>query len=184
MGNLWSVVKPGVWGDGQRVSGYIYRIQGASGKTYIGSTTEKDLNRRLRVHEASFRLWQRRRGGYCSVFEILEGGDYDIKLLETVKSGDRKALRVREGYYYCIFGDSVVNLRNPYRQPWDHKRQRAKAMRGHYARNSGLINERNKERNSQRVKCEVCGVWISRGYRASHERTNKHFNNTLLKQMT
>lgn len=180
MGNLWSASLAAVWGDSDKVSGYIYRVKGVSGKIYIGSTTEEDLNRRLRVHEAAFRSWKRGKSGYCSVFEILEEGGYDIELLETVKSDDKKAVRTREGYYYRLFGDTVVNMRAPHRHPWECKRQRAKAMRGHYARNRDLINGRNRNRNSEKVKCDICDCWISRGYKANHERTWKHQDNLIL----
>lgn len=180
MGQYWSSRLTGVWGDGDQVAGYIYKVQSATGRVYVGSTGCKDLNRRLRVHEAAWRSWQAGRSAYCSAFEVLEDGGCEIELLEVVKSNDRSVVRQREAYYFQLFGDKVVNLRNPYRQKWQKKKQHRDCMRRYQQKYVGKTQERVRESNSVRVKCDVCNVWVSRGYRSQHERTNKHFNNVLL----
>lgn len=173
MGLSWSL--PQVWGTSESVAGVIYQVRGG-GKVYVGSTVERDLQRRLRVHEASLRAWKKGKGGYCSVFEVLKEGQYEIVLLEEVRSSDRHDLRQREGYYFKLFGDAVVNLRNPYRHQWDKKRQHRNAMRN-YQRRTPRLKAKVKARNRERVRCEACNVWVSVGYRSQHERTYKHLQN-------
>lgn len=176
MGQYWSSRLAGVWGSGEKVVGYVYKVQGASGRVYIGSTTSENLERRLRVHECHWRAWLAGKSGYCSIYEILEEDEYSIERLETVKSSETSAVKVREKYYFDLFGAAVVNMRNPYRQQWEKKKQIRNAMRTYQRKERVKIRERVAKSNSTRVKCDTCNIWISRGYRSQHERTLKHLS--------
>lgn len=183
MGAYWSSRLASTFGDGDKVEAVIYRVQcNITDKVYIGSTTCINLQRRLRQHEGHFRAWQQNKSAWYSVFEVLEGDDYFIEKLEDVKSLDREVVRTRERYYLDLFRQLAVNRRNPHRKKWEIKHQHASAMRSYYHKNKDRINDRNKASNSERARCDACKIWISKGGKARHERTNKHITNVLLNE--
>ena len=82
-------------------SGKLYKIVSIStDKVYIGSTV-KTLDERLDRHETDYEKWFN--SGfckhYCSSFEILKYGNYQIELLEEYLYSNYSELLKREGYY-------------------------------------------------------------------------------------
>ena len=80
--------------------GKIYRIVcNITGKTYIGSTCKRLLSERLTGHKKQYRDWLNGKSNYTSSFDILEGGNFYIELLELVPCNSKDELLTRERYH-------------------------------------------------------------------------------------
>jgi hypothetical protein len=86
--------------------GKVYRVVptagGEPGDTYIGSTAEKHLSRRMTGHRRNYKQWLEGKRNYTTVYSIFEKYGVDnceIVLLETVKSNTLDVLRSRERHY-------------------------------------------------------------------------------------
>jgi len=80
--------------------GKIYQIIClTTGQKYIGSTTEPTLARRLTGHVRNYKCWKKGKGSNTSSYSILEGGNYQIELLETCPCNSKDELNAREGHY-------------------------------------------------------------------------------------
>jgi hypothetical protein len=81
--------------------GKIYRLVcNTTGLVYVGSTCEKTLAKRLQGHKNNYN--QHLKGNNrasCSAFKILEGGDYDIILIESIPCASKDELHRRERFY-------------------------------------------------------------------------------------
>ena len=125
--------------------GKIYKICcNKTGKIYIGSTTEPILARRLSGHVSQFKLWKN--GKKCSItsFQILEGNDYYIELLENVCCNSKDELLIKERFYIknteCINKNKNLNMTEE-----DQKQQKKE----YYENNKDKIKEWNKEYNKE-----------------------------------
>lgn len=80
-------------------NGKIYKI--TSGElTYIGSTCEPTLARRLSEHVSCYRRWKEgkiKRG--TTAFSLIETGQYEITLIELCPCGSRDELRAKERFH-------------------------------------------------------------------------------------
>ena len=92
------------------MDGKIYKIVSPStDKIYIGSTV-LPLSERLENHELIFQEWFSSEfvSSYCTSFEILKYGDYEIELIEKYPCDTYKELCKREGehqiknYINCV----------------------------------------------------------------------------------
>lgn len=88
--------------------GKIYKIT-AGDLTYIGSTCEPTLAKRLAKHTTDFKLWKNGGRRYISSFSLIELGQYEITLLELCPCGSKDELRGRERFY--IETNDCVNQR-------------------------------------------------------------------------
>ena len=80
--------------------GKIYKIVcNITGKIYIGSTCEPTLARRLANHVQCYKCWKNGIKKYITSFEIIEGNDYYIELLELVPCNINEELLARERYF-------------------------------------------------------------------------------------
>ena len=76
--------------------GKIYAIKcRKTGRTYIGSTCEPTLAKRLAQHVSDFKNWNEEKGRATS-FDIIKDGDYYIVLLESYPCNSRDELRMCE----------------------------------------------------------------------------------------
>jgi hypothetical protein len=77
-----------------------------TGLFYVGSTTEKTLSHRLGKHRSGYKSWIKEKTNYVSSYQILEGDDYDIVLLESCPCSSKDELHKKERYYietlYCV----------------------------------------------------------------------------------
>ena len=90
--------------------GKIYKLQCLNtGKIYYGSTT---LNLRLRLaqHKYHYKLHKQNKFHYCSSYEIIEGGNYKIYLVEDYKCLEAYQLKQIEQIYINKY--DCINLRN------------------------------------------------------------------------
>jgi hypothetical protein len=110
--------------------GKIYKIVDLStNECYIGSTTQKALALRLAGHVRDFNAYKDGRCGYISSFKVLEGGNYDIQLIENFPCENRDELHSREGYFIKTM--DCVN-----------KRVAGRTMKQYYADNADRIRKR------------------------------------------
>lgn len=78
--------------------GKIYKITSGD-LTYIGSTTEPTLARRLADHKSSYKKHKEGKRGGCSSFSLIETGQYEITLVELYPCGSKDELTARERFY-------------------------------------------------------------------------------------
>ena len=124
----------------------IYKIVcNTTGLQYIGSTCEPTLARRLVKHRSNYNDYKAGKRTYTTSFKILENGNYDIVLLETVKCNSKDELHLRERYY--IENNECVNK---------------------------CIPTRSKEEYYQIYKLCECGSNVSLNHRNRHLKTKKH----------
>jgi hypothetical protein len=93
-------------------SGKIYKIvSDSTDKIYIGSTV-KTLEERLEGHENQYEKWfytNLKSKLYCTSFEILKYGNYQIVLLEDYPCCCTRELLKREGIYQIKEFNKCVN---------------------------------------------------------------------------
>ena len=88
--------------------GKIYKI--TSGElTYIGSTCEPTLARRLATHVGHYKQWKNGTFNKITSFQVFETGNYEISLLELYPCNSKDELTARERFY--IETDECVNKR-------------------------------------------------------------------------
>jgi hypothetical protein len=99
--------------------GRIYKIiSDSTDKIYIGST-KKTLEERLYSHEECYQTWFNSdfKSHYCSSFEILKYGDYQIILLEEINCTGYQELLKLEGLYQINNYNSCVNIKISSKKP-------------------------------------------------------------------
>lgn len=177
-------------------------------KSYYGHTKLPTVGERLVSHVGHrTAYYERGEGLFCSSFDIISAGAYDIRLLETVDTQDSEVARMREQYHLDMNRDRAVNKRNAYRSPEDKKEQMRESVRRYRKKNPEKVKEQNRlyyqknpekkkdyqrmyrtkysdeirERvrlsNAVRINCEVCDTHIAKGDKARHERSTKHLDN-------
>lgn len=83
-----------------------------TGRTYVGSTTDKHLRSRLGDHNTAWRRFNRgQRKNDCSSTEIIATGNFSIFLLENYPCNTFKELLEREAYWIQQYAHSCVNRR-------------------------------------------------------------------------
>lgn len=93
--------------------GIVYMIKSKNTKmVYIGSTMN-DLGRRLDGHKCSYYKYDKFRSGYCSSYEVMKYGDYEIVEIYRYKCVDKKELEVKESEVIMGYGDLCVNVKDP-----------------------------------------------------------------------
>ena len=95
--------------------GKIYKIEcNITGNVYIGSTIEPTLARRLAKHRSDYNLYKQGNiTKYITSVKILEGGDYNIYLIENYPCLSKDELHAREGHYIKEFkvAGGCVNIK-------------------------------------------------------------------------
>lgn len=165
----------------------IYKITScANGRCYIGSTNVT-LAERLRAHETATRA-----GTNTTLSrKIIEGGDYEILLLEECSDAERKE---REKFHILRNKRICVNRNTPWTEDddgWSRKEKNAKTgivaqtreeYKAQYDKlntqrrreyNKSYYNE-NKEKFFVKHECEVCGGSYTFYGRKTHYGTKKH----------
>lgn len=87
------------------MSVYAVRCQ-ETDRVYIGSTT-LSLEDKLKQHEKGFRAYKRGTCPFLAVFEILEGGQYSIELVEDCPGASLMELQAREGFHQKLASNRV-----------------------------------------------------------------------------
>ena len=98
--------------------GKIYKIVcNTTGLVYVGSTCEQRLSQRLTKHVATYKQHLKNKHSYCSSYDIIEKGNYEIILLENCPCNNSEELRMRERFYKENI--NCINLKNPCRTKED-----------------------------------------------------------------
>lgn len=111
-------------------NGKIYKIT-AGDLTYIGSTCEPTLARRLTGHVRGYKMWKKEKATFTSSFPLIETGQYEITLIELFPCGSKDELHARERFH--IESTVCVNKNIP-----------SRTMKEWYQANVETIHERNK----------------------------------------
>lgn len=74
--------------------GKIYEVV-ANGFTYIGSTCEPTLARRL-AHKGNYKSWMRGKYHYVTIFRVLYEDDPEIIIIESVPFNSKDELKATE----------------------------------------------------------------------------------------
>jgi hypothetical protein len=125
--------------------GKVYKITSGD-KTYIGSTCEPTLARRLANHISECKRWKEGKRRLTTSYPLIESGDYQITLIELCPCGSKDELTARERYW--IENTDCVNKFIPGRTPDEYreatKEQTAERMKTYYVDNKEKIDEKNK----------------------------------------
>jgi len=136
--------------------GKIYKITSGD-LTYIGSTTEPTLARRLADHTSKYNRWKKGilKNGYTS-YQLIEKGQCEITLLELCPCGSKDELRARERFYIettdCvnknISGRTLAESCKAYREA---NLDKCKAIdKAYWDENKDKINERRRQSRKNR----------------------------------
>jgi len=146
--------------------GKIYQIVClTTGQKYIGSTTQATLALRLAGHVRDYRRWKKGKFDNVSSFTILEGGNYQIELLETCPCNSKDELNAREGHYIrtleCVNKNIAGRTRKETQKAWyeshkteiqaydeAHKTERKAYMKAYYEKNKLLKTNNIEEKSS------------------------------------
>ena len=79
-------------------NGKIYKITSGD-LTYIGSTCEPTLARRLAGHVSGYKRFQNGKGYNVTSFQLIETGQYEITLVELYPCGSKDELHARERFH-------------------------------------------------------------------------------------
>jgi hypothetical protein len=147
--------------------GKIYKIVcNITNKIYIGSTCEPTLARRLAKHVSNFKDWKKdSKNSYISSFQIIEGGDYYIELLEICSCTIKEELLARERFY--IKNNDCVNKLKNLNMTEEDKKENSKE---YYKNNKDKINIIHKEYYDNN-KCKI--LEQCKEYRETHKEQKK-----------
>jgi len=98
-------------------SGKVYALKcNKTNKVYIGSTCTELFNR-LNAHKANYKKYLLTKQNYITAYEILQGENYKIELLESYPCNTHNELLLREKYYVQLFrkDGSCINKNIPSR---------------------------------------------------------------------
>jgi hypothetical protein len=153
--------------------GKIYKIVcNITGKIYIGSTCKKLLSQRLAGHNSEFKRWKNGKIHKTTSFEILEGGDYYIELIELVSCNSKDELLIKEKFHIknndCINKCKNLNrteedLKEYYKEYREQNKNKIKEyreqnkdkMKEYYKNNKEKLLETQKEyteKNKEKIK--------------------------------
>ena len=134
--------------------GKIYKITSGD-LTYIGSTCEPNLARRLAEHVCAFKRWKAGtlKTNY-SVFPLIETSQYEITLVELCPCNSKDELTARERFY--IETNECVNKKIPARtkQEWREDTREENKMKQQIYRdtNRDIINKRRREQRARKSR--------------------------------
>jgi hypothetical protein len=180
--------------------GKIYKITSGD-LTYIGSTCEPTLAKRLAKHIACFKQWKKGNSHDVTSYRLIETGLYEITLVELCPCGSKDELTARERFHIentvCV--NKVIPGRTKKEYIIDTKEYKSEYDKSYRIDNIEIIKEKKKayqeankeviakKRNAnyqtnkdiileqQKIKftCE-CGSICRIAGKAEHERSKKH----------
>ena len=152
--------------------GKIYKLQCLNtGKVYYGSTT-LNLSLRMAQHKYHYKLHKQNKFHYCSSYEIIEGGNYKIELVEDYKCLEPYQLKQIEQIYINKY--DCVNLRNSKRTR-EHDRIYARKFyntekgrqykKQYYQKNKDKLKKYNLDRYRKRKSLNTTSILRCKNYK-------------------
>ena len=170
-------------------NGKIYKIVcNITGLIYIGSTCKK-LCQRISQHRTAYKRYLKDNKHYITSFKIIEGGNYEIILIETFPCENKEELHKRERYFIDTLecANKVIPTRtekeyNKYYKE-THKLEILEKERKNKAYRNAITKsyyERSKLKPINKLCCN-CGGQYTHRTKARHFKTQKHikFLNSL-----
>ena len=142
----------------------IYKIVcNVTGLVYVGATTKQYLSQRLAAHVACYNHFKKGNvSRYMTSAKILEGGNYDIHLLELCPCGSIDEQKIRERYYIelleCV--NKVIPGRTSNEYYNDFKEKYNATHKSYY--------DTNKEMLLKTINCECGGKYC-------YQKIRRHF---------
>jgi len=167
--------------------GKIYKLYSKEQNiTYIGSTAQYYLSRRLDNHKSTYKCYLNHKSNYVTSFKILECEDYKIELLEDYPCANKKQLKDRERWY--IENNECVNKNIPSRTQAEWRQDNREYIKDYNKEykevNIDKIKARGNEyytNNIDKIKARVnqvivcqCGCEVIRGNLSRHKKNKKH----------
>ena len=129
-----------------------------TGRQYIGSTSQAYLSSRLKGRESTYKKWiQSGRGNFMTSFDILDGGNYKIQLVEVYPCTTKYELHQRKRYW--VLNTICVNKVMPNRTPKEYYHDNLNGLleykRNYYKNNRELIKNIRKvyyQQNKDKIK--------------------------------
>lgn len=162
--------------------GKIYKITSGD-LTYIGSTCEPTLAKRLAKHVTNYKVFQTGKGGsHVSSYQLIETGVYTITLIEIFPCGSKDELTARERFH--IENTTCVNRNVPNRKMKEWRLVNQDIIKEQnkiwYETNKDKVaeyREKNKETRykqaNKKVTCD-CGLIYNHSNKIRHELSKKH----------
>lgn len=150
--------------------GRIYEVVcNKTGQRYIGKTI-LSLKARLSRHKSEYNMWIKRGsiGKKCTIYPIIEGGDYCINELELVDKETN--IYHREGHFQQILECVNKNINTGYSNN-DNREYNL----SYYEKNKKSICAKHREYYSKKSTCPHCGKELNRNFLRKH-RQNIHSN--------
>jgi len=149
--------------DEKYQNGKIYKIIcNLTGETYYGSTTQ-ELNNRMNQHKNKKK--------YCRSKQIINRGNYYYEFIEDYSCNNRKELETRERWY--IENNECINKSIPtrtYKEYYENNKEKLlEKQKIWYEDNKEII----REKQNEKITCDICGGSISRSHLKRHQRTKK-----------
>ena len=160
--------------------GKIYAIKcRKTGRTYIGSTCEPTLAKRLAKHVKDFKLWEEGKN-YMTSFEIIKDGEYYIILLELCPCNSRDELRMCEQKHI----DSCECLNKV--KAFQSKEERLEYIKQHYQQHRVQIAEKRKQNRDElnakareRIYCPNCQKEMNFSSLSAHKKICPQLKNEI-----
>lgn len=141
------------------IKGKIYAVVcNITGKQYVGSTEMENYEDRLIVHHTHHLRWKKGKAQYTAVFDILDGGDYKIVLLQNYECNTNEELRIQEQWWMDNIEGGCINKNRAYTSV-----EQQEAMR----------KIKTKEWQDKIIICQ-CGKEVRQGYYKAHISATSH----------
>jgi len=139
-------------------NGKIYKIVcNVTGKCYIGSTVVPTLAQRMWNHRSTYKKWKNDGDNHnlkpCKSVEVLDGGDYNIILVENYPCNSKDELLMRERFH--IENTNCVNSCCPIRtedERIEQKKQYTELYKPYKVLYDKAYNLEHKEKKNQQSK--------------------------------
>lgn len=140
----------------------IYKLEcNITHEVYYGSTTES-LSNRLLKHKSK---------RDCSAIDIIDRGNFNMKVIEEYPCSTKRELETRERWWIennvCINKNIPTRTKAEHRQ--DNREQIIQYNKDYWEQNK----KRRQEISSRKIKCE-CGGNYTHEHKQVHCRTKKH----------
>ena len=185
------------------MKGFIYKItDNTNDNVYYGSTIEK-VSSRLAKHRYKYKLYKNGLSHFVTSYLILENNNYKYECIEELEIETIEEMLLREKWYIqnnkCVNSVSPIETKEEYKERHriadkkyynENKEVFAEKAKIYREENKELISEQKRlnwkqnvnseyriklrEKNAEKIICEICGVYYTFGNRGRHFKSKKH----------